>query len=147
MAVDDVATRKRAVAAVASALLAAALAVAAAGRGCSTGEDSPEGAVRALIEAAGAGDRELVFELTGPRTRQHLAAVSRRATELVGGSRRYGPAEMLAVRGAAGDRAPEVELESVDGDEAVVAVVDSEGKRALLTVVRIDGVWRVELVP
>src|SRR5690606_37707236 len=64
--------KRRALAAAVTALLAVALAAAVAGRGCSSEDDTPEGAVRAFVAAARAGDHEALFELLGPATRARL---------------------------------------------------------------------------
>jgi len=131
----------------ASALLAAALAVAAAGRGCSADDDSPAGVVAALVEATRAGDQTAVYELLGPRTRASLEQQARRATELVGGDRRYRPVEMLALGPPPDDAvAPHIDVVSQEDERAVVQL-DQGGGKARLDVVLIDGRWRVELAP
>jgi len=143
----DVSSRRRAIAAGTSALFAVLLAVAIAGRGCSADDETPDGAVRAFVSAARAGDRGAVYELLGPRTRAHLDAQAQKATEHVGGSRRFAPTELMSVTSGGLDRpAPrEFVVRERDGDTAVVEIVAVDGARTPMTVVEIDGHWRVEL--
>jgi hypothetical protein len=143
----DVTSRRRAIAAGTSALLAVVLAVAIAGRGCSADDETPVGAVRAFVSAARAGDREAVYELLGPRTRAHLEAQAQKATEFVGGSRRFAPTELMSVTSGGIQRsAPrDYELRERDGDTAVVDIVGADGTHNPTTVVKVDGRWRVEL--
>src|SRR5207248_389687 len=63
---------------------------------CSAGTRSPEGAVRALAEAAADGDRATAFQLLGPQTRARLESDARRAGEQTGG-RALKAEELLAV--------------------------------------------------
>jgi hypothetical protein len=143
-----VGSRRRAIAAAASALLALALAVAIAGRGCRAEDETPEGAVRAFFSAVAAGDRAAVHDLLGPRTRAHLEKEAQHATELVGGSRRLEARELLGVSAAGGERSTvrDILLKERDGDTAIVEIVDADGERWPITVVEVDGHWRVELV-
>jgi hypothetical protein len=139
-------SRRRVLALAASVLAAAALAVAAAGRGCGVDTGSPQGAVRAFLAAASAGDREGLYELLGPETRDRLDLAARRATDLVAGARRYQPVDMISVA-TGSEVAPTKEVNVVSRSEgrAVVEVVDAGGQRAALTVVRVDGSWYIEL--
>ena len=66
-------------------LVAIALLLAACG-----GARSPDGAVRALAEAAEAGDRDAVYALLGPATRARLATDAERAAQAAG-RREIGP--------------------------------------------------------
>lgn len=139
------ANRRHAIAAAASALLAVALAVAIAGRGCGAEDETPEGAVRAFVSAARAGDRDAVYDLLGPRTRERLDADARRASDYVGGARRFAPRELLGVGGGADRPAPrDYVLVSREGDTAIVDIVDADGVRSPITVVSVGGRWRVE---
>jgi hypothetical protein len=113
--------------------------------GCSAGTRSAAGAVRALTEAAQAGDRAEVWRLVGPATRARLEEDARRAAALAGGSP-VAPERLLAV----GWFAPSFRLEearelSQDGDRAVVEARGAGGRREQVTCVRVDGQWKVEL--
>jgi len=124
-----------------SALVVAVLA------GCSAGARSPAGAVRALSEAASAGDREAVFALVGPRTRRTLESGAATAAQL-SGRRRVQPVELLGV----GWFPPTFQISEVrelerHGNEATVEVSSRDGHTARAECVRVDGNWRVELTP
>lgn len=121
-----------------------ALAVAVAGRGCGGEDDEPEAAARAFDEAARAGDRDAVFELLGPATQEALEQRAARASEL--DEHRYEPLDMVAL-GTGDDERASFELERRDGDSAIVNVVRGGKVRGQLSMVRIDGSWRVELIP
>jgi len=113
--------------------------------GCSAGTRSAAGAVRALAEAAQAGDRAEVWRLVGPATRARLQEDARRAAALAGGAP-VAPEKLLAV----GWFAPSFRLEearelSREGDHAVVEARGSDGRREQVTCVRVDGQWKVEL--
>lgn len=139
-------SRVRAVAAGASALAAVALAVAVVGRSCGEPDHGPEAAVRGMIAAANAGDRHAVFDLLTPVTQQRLTDRARRATDLVGSSVRYSALDLISI-GAAGEDSPPVDLTVVErvGDRAEVEVVSAGGMRARVTVVKVDGRWRIDL--
>ncbi len=143
----DVSSRRRAIVAGTSALLAVVLAVTIAGRGCGADDETPVGAVRAFVSAARAGDRAAVYELLGPRTRAHLEAQTQKATEYVGGSRRFAPTELMSVTSGDLERpAPrDYLLRERDGETAVVEIVGADGTHTPTTVVEVDGHWRVEL--
>jgi hypothetical protein len=138
--------RRRAIAGATSALAAVALAAAVAGRGCSAEDETPTGVVRAFAQAARAGDREAIFELLGPQTRQRLTEAARRATHLVGGSRRFEPLDLISV-GRMGERSvpQRFEMRQQGARAATVEAVDVSGNRSSITVVRVEGGWRVEL--
>lgn len=139
-------TRRNAVAAVASAVAAVALAVAVAGRSCQVDEDTPEAAVREFAAAASADDREALYRMFGPETRQRLDAAAKRATDRVGGSERYSPLDMISV-GRSPDTPPpkDVVVKERSESRAVVELIGPVGERAEVTVVRVDGHWRIEL--
>lgn len=140
-----VGSRLRLITLAASTLAAVAFAAAVAGRGCGATDDSPEGAVRAFMDAARAGDREAVRELLGPRTRERLTEATRRATELVGGEKRFDELDLVAI-GEAGDDWSSAELSTRRrGDATVVVITARSGQSAELPVVEIDGHWRIEL--
>jgi hypothetical protein len=137
-------SRRSTLAAVASALAAMALAAAVAGRSCRVTQPGPEIAVHDLIQAAKTGDRDRVFELLTPATRERLDAEARRATDLVGASQRYAAKDLISIGGS--DIADPTDITVVEehGDRAVVEVVSPVG-RGRIDLVKIAGRWRIDL--
>jgi hypothetical protein len=138
-------SRRGALAAVASALAAMALAAAVAGRSCQVTQPGPEAAVRDMLHAAKTGDRDLVFALLAPRTRERLDAEARRATDLVGASQRYVARDLISIGGSdsAADPTDITVIEEL-GDRAVVEVVSALG-RSRVDLVKVEGRWRIDL--
>lgn len=138
-------SRRNAIAAAASALAAIALAATMLGRGCAVTRPGPDAAVRAMIQAARAGDRKAVWRLLSPDTQHALEAKARQATDLVGASTRYGALDLISV-GASDDVPPptDIHVKSNDGSHAVVEIGGPTG-RAEIELVRVDGRWRVDL--
>ena len=126
------------VAALVAGLLGVALAA-----GCST--DDPTSAVRAFDRAAEIGARAEVFALLGPSTRARLESDARRAAEL-SGRRGVRPEELLAI-GWSPRRFRPAELRVIvrAGDHAEVEIVGDHGEREVLSLVRSEGAWRIEL--
>lgn len=123
------------------------MAIAVSGRGCEEDAESPEHTVRQLARAARQMDRAALFELLGPRTRDHLEAAARRATDL--SSRRYSALDMIGFNTGLDELARDdlVAREVSSGESnAVVELIDRRGRRHRLDLVRVDGEWRVELV-
>jgi hypothetical protein len=122
-------------------LLAVAFVLAAAG----CGTRSPEGAVRALTEAAEAGDREAVFALLGPATRARLTGDAAKAAQAAG-RRELAPVDLVAA-GWSPPRWHAVDFDVLtrSGDRATVEVRGAAHERETLSCVLIDGAWRVEL--
>jgi hypothetical protein len=138
-------SRRSTLAAVASALAAMALAAAVAGRSCRVTQPGPEAAVRDVIQAAKAGDRDAVFELLAPATRDQLAVQARRATDLVGASQRYTAKDLISIGSSEGIPDPtDITVIEDRGDHAVVEVV-SPGGRARIALIKLNGHWRVDL--
>ena len=138
-------TRRSTLAAVASALAAMALAAAVADRSCGVTQPGPEAAVRDLLQAARAGDRDVVFELLAPATRDRLAAQARRATDMVGAAQRYAAKDLISIGSSEGVPDPtDITVLEERGDRAVVEVV-SPGGRARLDLVKIAGRWRIDV--
>jgi hypothetical protein len=138
-------SRRSTLAAVASALAAMALAAAVAGRSCRVTQPGPEAAVRDMIQAAKTGDRDAVFELLTPATRERLDAEARRATDLVGASRRYAAKDLISIGSSDGAADPtDITVIEERGDRAIVEVVSSAG-RARVDLVKHDGRWRIDL--
>lgn len=127
---------------------AVAVAIAVSGRGCEDDSGAPEATVRQFLDAARQMDREALFALLGPRTREQLAAEARRATDL--SSRRYAPADMIGFNTglddlAAGD--PTTRRLSIGDAGAEVELTDRRGHMHVLHLVLVDGEWRIELSP
>lgn len=140
------ATRRSGITAIASAVAAVALAVAVAGRSCGVDESGPIAAVREFATAANAGDRDAIYHLLGPETQRKLEIAARRATDLVGGARRYDALDLISISRSADAPAPkEFNLLERSESRAVVEVVSRSGERDRLNVVKIDGQWRIEL--
>lgn len=137
--------RRRAFAAGATALAAAALAAAVLGRSCAVAPPGPEAAVRALVTAARAGDRQAVWKLLSPETQARLTEGAKRATDLVGSSSRYRPLDLISI-GSSEDVPPPLDIRTVErhGDRAVVEIV-SIGEPARIELVRVERRWRVDL--
>jgi hypothetical protein len=122
-----------------------ALAAAVAGRSCRVTQPGPEAAVRDMIQAAKTGERDAVFELLAPATRERLAAQARRATDLVGASQRYTAKDLISIGSSDGVADPtDITVLEEHGDHAVVELVSPAG-RARIDLVKIAGRWRIDL--
>jgi hypothetical protein len=98
-----------------------------------------------MLQAAKTGDRDLVFELLAPATRARLDAEARRATDLVGASRRYVAKDLISIGSSDGIADPtDITVIEERGDRAVVEVVSPVG-RARVDLLRIDNRWRIDL--
>jgi hypothetical protein len=117
------------------------------GIGCSGHDDgsSPEGAVRALIAAAHAGDRLAVYQRFGPRSRAYVEGRLAGASK-TGATRILRPEDLITVGWvppaweASGTR-----LVTRHGDEAEVEVYSAAGDRQNVHLVREARSWKVEL--
>jgi hypothetical protein len=138
-------SRRRALVAATTALAAAALAAAVLGRSCAVAAPGPEAAVRALVQAARAGDRRAVWELLSPDTQARLTEGARRATDLVGSSRRYRPLDLISI-GSSEDVPPPIEIRTLSqaGDRATVEII-SAGEPAQIQLVRVGRRWTIDL--
>ena len=138
-------TRRSTIAAVATALAAMALAAAVAGRSCQVRRPGPELAIRDLYEAAKTNNRDLIFELLSPATRERLDTEAKRATDLVGAAVRYTAKDMISINANDDESAPtDITVIEQRGDRAVVEIVSAAG-RSRLQLLKIDGHWRVDL--
>ena len=137
--------RRRALVAATTALAAAALAAAVLGRSCATATPGPEAAVRAMVQAARAGDRQAVWALRSPDTQARLTEGARRATDLIGSSTRYRPLDLISI-GSSEDVPPPVDIRTLSqsGDRAVVELT-GVGEPARLDLVRVGRRWRIDL--
>jgi len=139
-------SRRRGATAIVSAVAAVALAVAMVGRGCNVQGSGPESVVQALINAQSSDDSQQVYRLLGPKTKAALEIEARRATDLVGGWQRYAPAELVSIGQPLPGAKPFTFTVRYDGgDEAIVDIVDPNGKQAKLLVVRVNAQWRIEV--
>lgn len=138
-------SRRSTVAAVASALAAMALAAAVAGRSCRVTQPGPEVAVREMLQAAKTGDRDIVFSLLSPQTRERLEAEAKRATDLVGAAVRYSAKDLVSI-GSSDGVAPPTDITVIEerGDRAIVEVVSPAG-RARIELVKVDSRWLIDL--
>ena len=138
-------SRRSTMAAVASALAAMALAAAVAGRSCRVTHPGPEATVSDVMQAAKAGDRDTVFELLTPATRERLEAEAKRATDLVGAAVRYTAKDLISIGSSEGVAPPtDITVVEQSGDRAVVEIVAPSG-RARIDLEQIDGTWRIDL--
>ena len=139
-------SRRRVIAAVATATVAIALAAVATGRGCTPVDSTPDGAVRAFASAARGGDRKAAWALLGPATRARLEEAAVGATQKVGGTRRYAALDMLEVGASEATYTPtEFHVLARHGNDARVEVVGGGGRRDIVHTVEVGGRWRVEL--
>jgi cysteine synthase len=139
-------SRRSTIAAVASALAAMALAAAVAGRSCGVSQPGPEAAVRDMLHAAKSGDRDTVFELLSPATRSRLEVEAKRATDYVGAAVRFSAKDLLSIGNSEGIAAPKaITLVDESGDRARVLVVSADGDRSYIDLVRLDGLWRIDI--
>ncbi len=138
-------SRRGALAAATSALAALALAIAVVGRGCRVDDPGPDAAVHELLQAARTGDRHAVFELLSPDTQRRLDERAQNATSMVGANVRYTAIDLISI-GSFDDQPAPTELRVVEqyGDKAVVEVESSAGP-ARITLIKIDGRWRIDL--
>ncbi len=137
-------SRRSTLAGVISALAAMAVAVAVAGRSCRVDEAGLDVAVRDFVAAAKANDREMVFALLSPATRARLEVEAKRATDYVGAAVRYQAKDLLSIGTFEGVAPSEITVVEEQGDRAVVYVASITGK-ARIELVRVDGLWRIEV--
>ena len=137
-------SRRSTLAGVASALAAMAVAVAVAGRSCRVDEAGPDVAVRDFVAAAKANDREMVFALRSPSTRARLELEAKRATDYVGAAVRFQAKDLLSIGTFEGVAPTEITVVEEQPDRAVVVVASVAGK-ARIDLVRVDGLWRIDV--
>ena len=109
------------------------------------GARSPEGAVRALAEAAESGDRDAVYALFGPATRARLASDAERAAQAAG-RREIGARDLVAAGWSPPQwHAVDFDVLTRSGDRATVEVRGAAHERETVVCVLVGGQWRVEL--
>ncbi len=118
------------------------------GGGCSVREEgkSPESAVRLLIAAARAGDRNAVYGVLGSRTRARLDELAAAAGKQQSARRLWRPVDFVSV----GWAPPAWEAAGVrtirrDDDDGEVEVYSAAGDRQAVHLVREGKLWKVEL--
>lgn len=122
-----------------------ALAAGAAGRSCRVTQPGPDVTVRDMIQAARAGDRDLVFELLAPNTRASLDAQAKRATDLVGAATRYTAKDLISIGSFDATATPtHITVIEERGEHATVEIVSAAG-RSRVQLQKTGGRWRVEL--
>ena len=136
--------KRRGVTAVVSALAAVALAASMAGRGCNLDGDGPEGVIRKLVNARSLADRSVVYDLLGPKTKAALEIEARRATDLVGGWKRFDPVELIGVGEASAVSTPAYAIQEKD-DFLIVEMPRPDGSESQLILLEIDGQWKIEI--
>jgi hypothetical protein len=138
-------SRRVGAAAAVSGIAALALAVAVAGRSCRVTDPGPDEAVRNMIRAAKAGERELVFDLLSPSTQVRLEERAKEATEKAGASLRFTAMDLISI-GSSENIAPPTDITVLDerNDRAVVEVVSAQG-RSRVDLIKVDGRWRIDL--
>lgn len=127
-------------------IAAVAIAVGVSGRGCADDANSPESVVTRFIEAARQMDRQAMFNMLGPRTRERLSDAALRATDL--SPRRYTAADMIGFNTALEDLAVDdlaVRVVERDDQRASVELRDRRGRKHRLDLVSVEGQWRIEL--
>jgi len=139
-----VGSRRSTLAGVASALAAMAVAVAVAGRSCRVDDAGPDVAVRDLVAAAKANDRDTVFALLSPSTRARLEIEAKRATDYVGAAVRYQPKDLLSIGNFEGVAPTDITVVEEQADRAVVYITSISGG-ARIELVRVDGLWRIDV--
>jgi hypothetical protein len=139
-------SKRSTAAAVTSALAAMAVAAAVAGRSCRVREPGPEAAVRDFLHAAKTGDTEAIHTLLAPATRARLEAEARRATDYVGAAARFSAKDLISINSNSEGMPVPTSITVADerGDRAVVNVVSSAGL-SRVELVRVDGLWRIEI--
>jgi hypothetical protein len=138
-------TRRSTAAAVGSVIAAMAFAAAVAGRSCRVVTAGPDVTVRDLLTAAKAGDRDTIYELLTPATRDALEASAKRATDLVGAAVRFNAKDLISVGAFDSSAAPtDITVIEQRGDHATVEIVAPTG-RSRLELVEANGRWRVDL--
>lgn len=141
---DITSPNRRLITAVVSAAAALAIAIAVYGKGCSSDENEAKLVALRFLAASRAGEPRLMLELMSERTRTELDAAARKATELVGGSRRFEAVDMISVGARSELEAPSV-VERERGEGFVLFEVKGGADTTMLRLVLEDGQWRVDV--
>jgi hypothetical protein len=99
------------------------------------------------LAASLTGDSAAMYELMSKPTREQLSSAARRATELVGGSRRYAAPDMIDVSpAAAGTQLPALSVAERSKHKVVFDLgATSTRPASSLTLVFEDDAWRVDV--
>jgi hypothetical protein len=118
-----------------------------AGTACSEGKQarSPEGAVQLFVAAARAGDRSVIYQRLGPRTRARISALQE-ASRRAGGRLALKQEDFLSVGWAPPAWEP-AGIRTLRRDDATaqVEVYSAAGDRHTVDLVREGQEWKVEL--
>lgn len=116
------------------------------GSGCdAAGGQDPEAVIERFIAAANTGQRQEVYRMLGPQSRNRLLEL-RQSAKRVSGRLALQPEDFLAVgRAAPAWEVAGVRLLRQDDDRAVVQVHSAAGDRHDVTLVKQGRSWRVEL--
>jgi hypothetical protein len=118
-----------------------------AGTACSEGKQarSPEGAVQVFVAAARAGERSVVFQRLGPRTRARVTALQE-ASRRSGGRLALKAEDFLSVGWAPPAWEPAgIRTLRRDDTTAQVEIYSAAGDRHTVDLVREGQEWKVEL--
>lgn len=101
--------------------------------------------MRDLLTAAKTGDRDTIYELLTPATRNALETGAKRATDLVGAAVRFSAKDLISIGAFDSSAAPtDITVIEQRGEHAIVEIVAPSG-RSRLDLVEADGRWRVDL--
>ena len=130
-----------------SAAAALAIAVAVYGRGCNASDDTAKAAAVRFLAASRAGTPGIMYEMMSKQTRKDLQDAARKATELVGGSRRFEAVDMISIAAAPRETPPPTLVETERGSGRVVFTVQGaqNDPSTRLVLVLEDGRWRVDV--
>ncbi len=138
-------SRRSTLAAVASAVAAMAVAAAVAGRSCRVTQPGPEVAVRDLLQAIKTNDVDTAFALLSPSTRGRMDVEAKRATDYVGAAVRYSAKDLISISSFGDSPIPnDITVVEEHGDRAVVYVASASGG-GRIELVRVEGLWRIDL--
>lgn len=128
-------------------ITALALAAALATTACPSRERTPEGAVKAFLQAVEVGRLNKVYEMLDPGSQKRLQDLAKMAEDQTGGRRKTKPEEML-VAGMAKARFRPGEMKTLTEDAHVARVKVHSGdkkRHEIFTLNRHEGRWRVVL--
>jgi len=112
----------------------------------------PEDTVKRFLAASQERDAAAVYALLGPATRARLKAAAALASEQAGVKKPLAPHELISAGfrpSVSGDWMPKTyRLLERQGDRARVEVVGKKaGQRDVVSLVRVDGRWKIEMTP
>ncbi len=109
--------------------------------------DGPEAVVVSLLEAVDARDKKAVVAMLSPRLQTKLATNAKETTYLTAGARRVEMMDLIAfppqIRNSQG---AQISVMTKEPTTASVAVAYSEASSSEFALVKIDGVWKIDLI-